>query len=383
MTQHKKIYYWSPYLVNIATPRAVINSAYALEKYSEAFKCYIVNFFGEFNIFAKKSDLKNLRLINFYDENIIKYLPKHGFFQSRFSFIVLFILGLIPLKKLIEREKPDYLIIHLITALPLFLLTIFKFDTKFILRISGKPKLGYLRKLFWKLALKKIYLVTCPTLSTLNYLKSIKIVEENKLKLLYDPIINIKEFLNKKTSSQNNYFKKKDYFFAAGRLTYQKNFLFICRNFKYLISKYPNLKLVIAGDGEDKKKIISFINKNNLEKNIFLIGHIENIYNYMINSKCFILSSLWEDPGFVLLEAAISRTLIFSSDCESGPKEIIKNNENGILFLSNNQVNFIKKFEYLLQLTEEKKKEILLKNLKLSKKFTLLSHYKELRKILN
>ena len=369
--------------MNIATPRAVINSAYALEKYSEAFKCHIVNFFGEFNIFAKKSHLKNLRLINFYDEKIIKFLPKHGFFQSRFSFIVLFILGLIPLKKLIEKEKPDYLIIHLITALPLFLLTIFKFDTKFILRISGKPKLGYLRKLFWKLALKKIYVVTCPTLSTLNYLKSINIVEENKLKLLYDPIINIKEFLNKKTSNPNNYFRNKDYFFAAGRLTYQKNFLFICRGFKYLISKHPNLKLVIAGDGEDKKKIISFIKKNNLEKNIFLIGYVENIYNYMKESKCFILSSLWEDPGFVLLEAAISRTLIFTSDCESGPKELIKNNENGILFSSNNHDNFIEKFEYLLQLTEEKKKEILLKNLKVSKKFTLLSHYNELKKILN
>ena len=64
-------------------------------------------------------------------------------------------------------------------------------------------------------------------------------------------------------------------------------------------------------------------------------------------------------------------------------KEIIINNENGILFSSNNYDNFIKKFEYLLQLPEEKKKEILINNLKLSKKFTLLSHYKELTKIFN
>ena len=51
----------------------------------------------------------------------------------------------------------------------------------------------------------------------------------------------------------------------------------------------------------------------------------DNVFKYLINSKYFILSSLWEDPGFVLIEAGISNTIILSSDCPNGPKEIVKN----------------------------------------------------------
>ena len=56
-------------------------------------------------------------------------------------------------QNLIKKEKPDYLIIHLISFLPLSLLIFSKFETKFILRISGYPKLNVIRKFFWKKSL--------------------------------------------------------------------------------------------------------------------------------------------------------------------------------------------------------------------------------------
>jgi hypothetical protein len=54
----QKIFYWSPFLVPIATPKAVINSAYALEKYSKEYHCSIINFFGEFDFFKKDIEKK-------------------------------------------------------------------------------------------------------------------------------------------------------------------------------------------------------------------------------------------------------------------------------------------------------------------------------------
>ena len=48
-----------------------------------------------------------------------------------------------------------------------------------------------------------------------------------------------------------------------------------------------------------ENKIKKFIEENNLTKSIFLLGYIENIYPYFKNSNGFILTSLWEDPGFV------------------------------------------------------------------------------------
>ena len=102
----------------------------------------------------------------------------------------------------------------------------------------------------------------------------------------------------------------------------------------------------------------------------------------MRNAKFFILSSLWEDPGFVLLEAAISRTLVVSSDCDSGPKELIKDNLNGLIYSSNSSVSLVQKLEYAILIKNEEKRKMILNNLRQSKKFTLFYHYRELTKIL-
>ena len=309
---------------------------------------------------------------------MIHFLPKHGKLQSRFSFILIFILSFLPLKRLLTNHKPEYLIVQLITSLPMVLILFFNFKTKFILRISGLPRINFFRKLLWKIALKKFYLVTCPTKATFDYIKNLKIIEEDKIKLLYDPIIDVKSINLKK--KQINYNKIENYYLAAGRLTKQKNFLFLCRAFHRVVIKHPELKLIIAGEGEDKNLILSYIEKNKLKKNIFLIGYVDNIFPLMMKAEAFILSSLWEDPGFVLIEAAFCRTLVLSSNCETGPKEIIKDNINGILFESNNLESFIDKFTLLV--SKKNKKSLLLKNLINSKKFSQFMHYKNFKKIL-
>ncbi len=194
----KKVYYWSPFLSPIATCKAVINSAYSLSKFSNEYQSSIINFFNEFHLFEKEIKKRNIELINFYRSNFSNYLPFQGKIKSRFSFIIFFILGFFPLMKILKIKKPDYLIVHLISSLPLIILILFKFETKFILRISGFPKLNFFRKFLWKMALKKIHLITCPTKNTLNYIKSFNFVESSRVRLLYDPVLNITEINKKK-----------------------------------------------------------------------------------------------------------------------------------------------------------------------------------------
>ena len=379
MNPKKKIFYWSPFLVPIATPKAVINSAYALQKYSNKYSCSIINFFGEFNVFKNDIEDKKITLKNYFFFKIYKFLPYNGKIKSRFSFIIIFILSFFPLKRILSKEKPDYLIVQLITSLPMMLLLLFKFKTKFVLRISGLPKLNIFRKLLWKVVLKKFNLVTCPTATTYGYIKSLNIIEPEKLKLLYDPVVELRR-TKKKIYNKNN-FNFNNYFLAAGRLTKQKNFLFLCKAFQQVVTRYPNYKLVIAGEGEDKKKLENYIINNGLKKNIFLINYVDNIFPLMRDAEAFILSSLWEDPGFVIIEAAFCRTGVFSSDCPTGPKEIIKNNFNGFLFKSNDIKSFLDNFEVLIQ--KKNNKEILLNNLKYIKRFTLFNHYTKLNQLLN
>ncbi len=287
------------------------------------FEAIIINAFGEWLNYGAK----NSQHLKFYNLNSLNFLNKfssRGFIKSRLKYFLIFILSYFPLKNFIQKEKPEYLIIHLITSLPLFLNLINNFDTKIILRISGKPQLNFLRYLFWRLTLKKIYKVTFPTNETLNYFKELNIIDENKLELLYDPIVHTR-YLGK--IKNDKFLKQNEFYLAIGRFTRQKNFFFLIKCFEQICKKNQNIKLIILGDGEKRKNFQKYLEKKKLEKNIFLPGYENNVHKYLSNCKLFILSSLWEDPGFVLVEAMFSEALVLSSDCPSGPKEILSINK--------------------------------------------------------
>ena len=329
---------------------------------------------------------KNYNL-KFYNLNNIKRLfnfSSEGYIKSRIKYLMIFILSFNSLKKFILKKKPDYLIIHLVTSLPLFLNMIYNFDTKIILRISGKPKINKIRYLFWKIALRKVHKVTFPTFESLEYFKSLKIIDNKKLSLLHDPVFIHKDLIQKKKEPIDTNFnlKKNDYFLSIGRLTKQKNFLFLIKCFSKLIEVHNDMKLVIIGVGEEKNKINNYIKNNNLEKNIILLGYQKNVYKFLKNCKAFILSSLWEDPGFVLIEAMATNTLVLSSDCPNGPKEIIEN-KNGLLFKSNSEDDFILKFNKLLELSDNEKKKIKINAKKKIKSFSIFYHFKKLQKIIS
>ena len=82
----------------------------------------------------------------------------------------------------------------------------------------------------------------------------------------------------------------------------------------------------------------------------------------MKKSKCLVLTSLWEDPGFVLVEAGYNNCQVISSNCPNGPSEIISN-DGGYLFRSNNRQSFINTIESFLKDSEKNKisKKIILK----------------------
>ena len=70
-----------------------------------------------------------------------------------------------------------------------------------------------------------------------------------------------------------------------------------------------------------KKKIEKLILKKNLQNKIYLAGYENNFYFFMNNASAFILPSLWEELGLAIVQAAMSNTVIISSDC---PRETIR-----------------------------------------------------------
>ena len=379
--ENKKIYYWSPFFSKVATVDAVINSAISLKRYhKKTYDVSIINVFGEFKEYEEKLKENNVNLITLKDSKIVKSFSKPGFIRSRFLTIYVFFKYFFSLKNLLKKNQPNFLIIHLITILPLFLILLFKFQTKIIFRISGYPRLNFLRKLFWRLAFKKIYKVTSPTIETKNRMIKEKITEENKIVLLRDPIVSPKKINILVKEPKDEQFM--NYYLSIGRLTRQKNYSFLIDCFHELIKKDDKIKLVIIGEGELKENLEKKIKKLKLNQNIFLIGYQKNVFKYLKNAKAFVLSSLWEDPGFVLIEAAFCNLSIISSNCPNGPSELLNGGKDGFMYQSNNKLDFLSKFnEYLL----EDKNQLLLKKIavkKNSRDFTYFKHNIELSKIL-
>ena len=378
-----KIFYWSPFFTNVATIKAVTRSAESLIKFprNEKYKVSLIDAIGEWEQ-NKDSINKKISVIKLSNVNLKNYLPKGGFFKSRISYLTIFFWNFFKLKNLINKEVPDFLIIHLMTSLPIFLSTFFDSKTKIILRISGLPKINIIRYLFWKIYAKKIYKVTCPTKKTYDFLVKKKIFDRQKIFILRVPIIDMKDFSLKKREGYNFVSPiKQKYLISIGRLTKQKNFELLINFFYKLSDKYSKFELVIIGEGEDELKLKNLAKKLAIEKKIHFLGYQKNIFKYLKDAECFILTSLWEDPGFVIVEAALSNIPIISSNCPNGPEEIIE--KNGYLFQNNNLENLLKKFDEFLITNKDtiyKNKLILKKRIK---KFSMFQHYKKLSEIIN
>ena len=377
----KKIYYWCPFIAPVATTKAVINSAYALKLYSKKkYEPWIINLAGEWDIHKEDLEDKKINLIDLTSSKKIKNRKITGFFKSRLVYLYIFFIAIIPLIRLLKSNPPNFFIIHLISPLPLLINYLFTINTKMILRISGFPKLNFFRKSLWKMTLKKICFITCPTEATQKDMSNQKIVNENKINVLFDPIISPKNIINNIKISKNN-LKDRNYFLAVGRLTRQKNFKFLINVFKKF-NEHKKNKLIIVGNGEQKDKLLKFIQLNKLSDTVEIHNYTKEIFDYYKYARCFILSSLWEDPGFVLVEACFMKTPIISSNCKNGPEEILDYGKNGLLFKSDNEESLLKTLEIFEDLKLDQLNKLKFNALKKSKEFTIINHHKTLVNLL-
>ena len=380
-----KISIWCPFISEVATTKTVLNTIKSIQQFSKSEAYFdLINVFGEWD--SKLSLFKNLNvnILNFKKINLHFLFKNPGFISSRISYLIIFMRSILKLHSYIKNSKSNYLLCYLITSVPLFLLIFFRYDTKIVLRISGYPKLNFVRLYLWKLVRDKIHLVTCPSIDTYLKLKKYNIFSDEKLIFLPEPVLSLDEFrekINTKTVDEKN-FDSHNSVLAIGRLTKQKNFDFLILAMTKFFKLNPNLKLFIIGEGEMENKLTKLIIKLKLNNQVFLLKYKNNVFKYLKLCKCFVLSSLWEDPGYVLIEAAMSNAIIISSNCPNGPREILNNGKNGYLYTSNSINDFEKKF---FQFLNEDKKIIFKKKINAKKnirQYTLFYHYRILSRYL-
>ena len=173
-----------------------------------------------------------------------------------------------------------------------------------------------------------------------NILKIINIPKK-KINVIYNPISN-----NLKKFKKNNYDKQKIFgnskfnIVSTGSLKKSKDYITLFRAIKILVKKNIDISLYIIGDGDERDNLEKYINQNALTNHIKLMGYISEPFLYLVNADLYVNSSLYDGLPLSIIEAVISRIPIVSTDCESGPREILNNGKYGTLVP-------IKNFKYL------------------------------------
>jgi N-acetylgalactosamine-N,N'-diacetylbacillosaminyl-diphospho-undecaprenol 4-alpha-N-acetylgalactosaminyltransferase len=113
------------------------------------------------------------------------------------------------------------------------------------------------------------------------------------------------------------------------------------KNHKLLVEAIKDIdaKLYIIGDGELRSAIEEQIRELNLNNKVILLGRQSNPYKYLAKADCFVFSSLYEGFPNVLLEALASGLPVISSDCKSGPREILAP-ESDVKFQLKDEIEF-------------------------------------------
>lgn len=158
---------------------------------------------------------------------------------------------------------------------------------------------------------------------------------KDKIIRIYNPF-NFERVIKKSEESIDENLKEyyeKDFIVSIMRLTeHQKDFDTLILGFKLAKEKGAKEKLYILGDGPDRDKIEEKLKKEGMEKDIILLGNVKNPYPWIKKAKMLVHSSKYEGLPTVLIEALILDKIVISSDCPTGPKEILENGEIGYLY---------------------------------------------------
>jgi glycosyltransferase involved in cell wall biosynthesis len=117
---------------------------------------------------------------------------------------------------------------------------------------------------------------------------------------------------------------------AVGRLSPQKDFECLLRAFA-TVRASTAARLLILGEGPERPRLESLVRELGLDSDVQLPGWVGNPYPYMARSDLFVLSSRWEGLPTVLIEALYCGLRIVSTDCPSGPREILDGGRFGSL----------------------------------------------------
>jgi glycosyltransferase involved in cell wall biosynthesis len=157
-------------------------------------------------------------------------------------------------------------------------------------------------------------------------------LSRDDIKVIYNPVISPELLEKSREPLDHPWFSPgcPPVILGIGRLTQQKDFRTLVFAFER-VRRRMICRLMILGEGEDLTTLQRLVESAGLSDDVTFPGFVQNPYKYLARSSLFVLSSLWEGLPTVLIEALALGVPVVSSDCESGPREILERGRHGKL----------------------------------------------------
>ena len=157
-------------------------------------------------------------------------------------------------------------------------------------------------------------------------------IDKQKVQCIYNPvdIESIQERALESKTVPDDIPADRPIILTVGRLTRQKDYPTLLGAFR-IVLKEQNAFLIILGEGEERDALIGLSKNLGIDSHILFAGFQKNPYPFFRRADCFVLSSIYEGFGIVLVEAMACGCPVISTDCLAGPGEIIEDGQSGLL----------------------------------------------------
>lgn len=236
------------------------------------------------------------------------------------------------LRRTIRASQPDVVISFLHQTNVLTLLALTKTSHPVIVSEQNNPRMYYIYfGSLWEKLRRVTYPKAARVVSTSQGVNEyFDWLPPTKRAVIYNPLAAVKDDQSTINLLQGADPDKK-WVIAMGRLIYQKGFDILLSAFQQIANRHSDWQLLILGEGELRSELEVLRENLGLNHQVVLPGLLSNPFSLLKKSKLFVLSSRFEGFGNVLIEAMACGLPVVSTDCPSGPREIIRHEIDGLL----------------------------------------------------
>ena len=298
--------------------------------------------------------------ISYFDERV-KLLSLGSSFINQNSNIIFSIfknsLYYFKIKKYIKKYSPDVLLAVKNIPVSIFLKIILKNKFKLIIREAVNPKYSSItqRSLLSRIFVNNLKKLLYPKADNIiaisegvkqSLVKNFNL-DSSKIQTIYNPSADEKILSLAKEDIDRDLISNRPLIVSIGRLTKQKDHITLLKAFNKIHSNI-DCNLYIIGEGSERRNLEKFIKNNNIDNKVKLLGYQNNPWKFLSKSNLFVLPSIWEGFGNVIVESMLIGIPVISSDCPSGPREILNNGKSGKLFQVGDYNNLAKIMEEII-----------------------------------